>query len=146
LLSIDGASKAVSASFLSEWRKTVKFVKWTIGTIIVISLGSLFVNYYSFIFARRVVGVVTDVQQIEIGSAIVSRPATDLPFLHSFAVAIKEATGEIVTSSANDRQWAVVKVGQCVEAKFFPYAPWDLEKAGTYYGARLLKLSDCSAK
>ncbi len=124
----------------------MKVVKWIFGTIFVGSLGFLFVNYYSFVFARRVVGVVTDVQHIEIGNAIVSRPATDLPFLHSFAVAIKESSGEIVTSSADDRQWAVVKVGQCVEAKYFPYPPWDLEKGGTYYGARLLKLSDCPAK
>lgn len=123
----------------------MKALKWIIIAVLVVTLGFLFCDYYSFIFARRVVGVVTDVQHIEFNSAIVSRASADLPFLHSFAVAIKETEGEIVTASADDRQWAVVKVGQCVEAKYFPYPPWNLEKAGTYYGARLLKLSECPA-
>lgn len=64
----------------------------------------------------------------------------------SFAVAIRDADGEIVTASSEDRQWAVVEKDQCAEAKYFPYPPWELEKAGTYFGARLLKLYDCPSQ
>ncbi len=63
--------------------------------------------------------------------------------LFSFAVAIKVPSGEIFTASSEDRQWAVVEKGQCAEVKFFPYPPWQLDKSGTYFGARLLKLFAC---
>ncbi len=63
--------------------------------------------------------------------------------LFSFAVAIKEKSGEIVTASTEDRQWAVAQIGRCVEAKYYPYPPWNFEKSGTYHDARLLKLYDC---
>ena len=110
-------------------------------------LSVMFVLYYSLIFSRKVTGVVMDIQKVEMSNAIVSRMARgdsgDLAYLHSFAIAIKENSGEIMTASSEDRQWAVVKAGQCVEAKYFPYPPWNLEKSGTYYGARLLKLEDC---
>lgn len=63
-------------------------------------------------------------------------------------MAIKDETsGEIFTASSEDRQWAAVQgEGLCAEAKFFPYPPWQLDKAGTYHGARLLKLWNCSEK
>lgn len=124
----------------------MKVIKWIFGTVVFATLLFVFVQYYSFFFARRVEGVVVDVQKVEMNSAIVTRISGDLPYLHSFAIAIKEPSGEIVTSSSEDRQWAVVRTGQCVEAKYFPYPPWNIEKAGTYYGARLLKLSDCPQK
>lgn len=109
------------------------------------ALGVGLVNYYSFLFARKVVGVVIDVKKIDLTSAILTRPSGDIPYLHSFAVAVRETSGEIVTASAEDRQWAVVKPGQCVEAKYYPYPPWDFEKSGTYFGARLIKLYECSS-
>lgn len=121
--------------------------KWVIGIVAIFILSILFVLYYSLIFSRKVTGVVMDVQKVEMSNAIVSRmtrgDSGDLAYLHSFAIAIKENSGEIMTASSEDRQWAVVKAGQCVEAKYFPYPPWNLEKSGTYYGARLLKLEDC---
>nr|HRO68422.1 hypothetical protein [Pseudobdellovibrionaceae bacterium] len=52
-------------------------------------------------------------------------------------------TGEIVTGPTEDRQWAVAKPGQCAEAEFFPYPPWEFPKWGTYYNVRLLMLRDC---
>ena len=124
----------------------MKIIKWVIIALILFSLGFAAIDYYSFLFARRVIGVVVDVQKIEMSNAIVNRPSGDMPFLHSFAVAVKENSGEIVTASAEDRQWAVVKTGQCVEAKYYPYPPWNFEKSGTYFGARLLKLADCPIK
>jgi hypothetical protein len=65
------------------------------------------------------------------------------PELYSFAVAIKSADGHIWTASAEDRQWASMKEGICVIAKFFPYPPWRLDKAGTYFGARLIDAREC---
>lgn len=122
-------------------------LKWVLVLAAVFTLSISFVLYYSFIFSRKVKGVVVDVQKVEMSNAIVSRigrnESGDLPYLHSFAIAVKEDSGEIVTASSEDRQWAVVKAGQCVEAKYFPYPPWNLEKSGTYYGARLTKLEDC---
>ncbi len=124
-----------------------KVFQWVIGIVVVFILSVMFVLYYSLIFSRKVTGVVMDIQKVEMSNAIVSRMARgdsgDLAYLHSFAIAIKENSGEIMTASSEDRQWAVVKAGQCVEAKYFPYPPWNLEKSGTYYGARLLKLEDC---
>lgn len=124
----------------------MKIAKTVLAVVALMGIGYFGVTYYSFIFARNVVGVVMDVQKVEMTNAIVTRSASDLPYMHSFAVAVKETSGEIITSSAEDRQWAVVKAGQCVEAKFFPYPPWDFAKSGTYFGARLLKLSDCAEK
>jgi len=126
----------------------MKVIKWLLAILVIFILSFGFIEYYSFLFARTVKGVVIDVQKIEMEGAILSRPSRldsggDMPFMHSFAIAVKESSGEIVTSSSEDRQWAVVKTGQCVEAKYFPYPPWNLNKSGTYYGARLLKLSDC---
>ena len=66
------------------------------------------------------------------------------PELFSFAVAIRTPDGEVHTASAEDRQWAAVTEGLCVKAKFFPYPPWKLEKAGTFYGARLLESKVCN--
>jgi hypothetical protein len=63
--------------------------------------------------------------------------------IFSFGVAIRDSKGEIHTASSEDRQWAVAQAGQCVEAKYFPYAPWELSNAGTYHGARLIRLFDC---
>lgn len=126
----------------------MKIVKWVLGVFIIFILCLGLIQYYPYIFSRTVKGVVVDVQKIEMEGAILSRLSSrstggDMSFMHSFAIAIKETTGEIVTSSSEDRQWAVVKPGQCVEAKYFPYPPWSLSKSGTYYGARLLMLSEC---
>ncbi len=65
----------------------------------------------------------------------------------SFSVAIRDQlTTEIVTGSSEDRQWAVVKEGQCATAKFYPHPPWELDKSGTFHGVRLVALfDDCNA-
>jgi hypothetical protein len=106
--------------------------------------GTLFVKYYSVIFSRRVKGVVQKVERVDMNVALLQSGRSQLnPQVFSFAVAIKEDSGEIVTASAEDRQWAVVQAGQCAEAVYYPYPPWNFEKANTYFGARLEKLSEC---
>jgi len=124
-------------------------VKWLLGVFVIFILCLGFIEYYSFLFSKTIKGVVIDVQKIEMEGAILNRTSRadgDIPFMHSYAIAIKDSTGEIVTASSEDRQWAVVKAGHCVEAKYFPYPPWNINKSGTYFGARLLKLSECEGQ
>lgn len=107
--------------------------------------GYLLVSYYSYIFSRKVTGVIMAVEKVGNPMAVVTVNGQDpSPQIYSHAVGVKDVkTGEIVTASTEDRQWAVAKSGQCVEAEFFPYPPWRLEKWGTYFNARLLKLYEC---
>jgi hypothetical protein len=118
-----------------------------LSLFLVLSAGAFFcVKYYSYVFARTVVGKVVDVENVLQPTTIIQGvEGQKLPNqIFSFAIGILDDKGEIVTASSEDRQWAVVKKGQCAEAKFFPYPPWALSKAGTYFGARLLKLNDCN--
>lgn len=104
--------------------------------------GFFGVKYYSFIFSKTVVGEVLRVERVDTPEAIITSkniPASQF----SFSVAIRDSKGEIHTASSEDRQWAVVSIGQCAEARFFPYPPWQLEKARTYFGARLERLFEC---
>jgi hypothetical protein len=121
-------------------------------TLILLAIVTLVVAvaYYPYVFSRSVEGEVVDVQRVTAPTTIVATDAGQnrLPpsQLYSFAVAIRDSSGEIVTASTEDRQWAVVQKGQCAKAKFFPYPPWHLEKSGTYFGARLIHLKDCPPK
>lgn len=105
----------------------------------------IFVNFYSYIFSRKVEGVITAVERVTPPMAIMTGPGQGMnQQVFSFAVGIRDTkNGEIVTGSTEDRQWAVARPGQCVEAEFFPYPPWDFPKWGTYFNVRLLKLRDC---
>lgn len=100
---------------------------------------------YSVIFAKSVIGEVTGVEKVELPVALMARSDGDITSkVFSFAIGIKDAkTGEIYTASSEDRQWAVVEKGQCAEAKFLPYPPWEFSKQGTFFGARLVKLYEC---
>lgn len=120
-----------------------KVFKLSFILIALIVLVVVFVNFYSYIFSRRVEGRVEGIKRVNQELAILGGATVPASQLFSFAVAIKEPSGEIVTASAEDRQWAVVKEGQCAEAIYYPYPPWQLSKSGTYFGARLIKLYDC---
>lgn len=122
-----------------------KFTKFALVLIVlVVVLWGVLVNY-SVIFSKTVVGEITAVERIEVPMALLTRPGGDITSkVFSFAVGIKDLkTGEIHTSSSEDRQWAVAQKGQCAEAVFLPYPPWDFTKKGTYYGARLVRLFEC---
>ena len=114
----------------------------TVIFVFIFVLVSLYLVYFPYIHQRHVVGQVKGVKQIFEAAAIVpttgGEPSTKI---YSFAVAVEDSkSSEIVTGSTEDRQWGVVKEGQCVEAIFFPYPPWNLQKAGTYYNVRIKKL------
>jgi hypothetical protein len=118
-------------------------------TILICTAGFIFllcgvgIRFYSYIFAKTVQGKVLRVERVNTAEAIIASKTVPAAQLFSFSLAIQDERGEIHTASTEDRQWAVVAEGQCVDAKFFPYPPWKLDKAGTYFGARLERLYQC---
>ncbi len=109
-------------------------------------LGWSFFELYPYLFSKIIEGKIEKVERVQINVTLLqdgSKGAHLNPELYSFAVAIKTGDGRIWTASAEDRQWASVTPGQCAKARYFPYPPWDLDKAGTYYGARLLEAWEC---
>lgn len=116
---------------------------------VLVAAGYGFFRYYPYLFARTVVGVITKVEKPSSPMAFIGASADKITnnltekLVFAYAVAIKEASGEIVTAGSDDKQWAVAEPGKCVRAKFFPYPPWRFDKYGTYFGARLLEMHDC---
>ena len=110
----------------------VAMVLWTLG------------NYYSYVFSKRVHGTIEKVERVSQPTLVTTGAAVPVEQLFSYAVAIKDRQGEIHTASSEDRQWSVAQPGQCVEALFMRYPFWQLDKAGTFFGARLIRLYDCS--
>jgi hypothetical protein len=109
---------------------------------------SCFGSHYAFKlggFSKTVAGEITGVERVEIPVALVARGDGDITSkVFSFAIGIKDLkTGEIYTASSEDRQWAVAEKGQCTEAVFLPYPPWQFTKKDTYFGARLVRLFEC---
>ena len=93
---------------------------------------------YKYLYAENVTAKVTEIQNIQ-PSAVVA----DAGVVFSSALMLTTKEGQMISTSSEDRQWFVVKQGQCVRAKLFKYAPWDLDKAGTYYGARMISIIPC---
>ncbi len=118
-----------------------------IGYAVIAFFGRGEVNLYSVLFSQNIEGVVENVEKVSpqvalVGGGITAATSKEL---FSFAVGIKTKNGEIITGTTEDRQWAIVQKGQCARAKFYPYPPWDLDKSGTFYNVRLLKLWDCGS-
>lgn len=122
-----------------------KYIKATLVILVLVLMAWVVVMNYSVIFSHTFEGEITAVERVEIPVALITRPQGEItPQVFSFAVGIKDReTGEIHTASSEDRQWAVAKVGQCAEAVYLPYPPWNLTKKGTYFGARLVRLYEC---
>lgn len=115
-----------------------------VGLLLALILfGYAFVQYYSYIFVHNVVGEIVSVERVTEAAALINVDRVDPTQLYSYAIAIRDNKGDIHTASGVDRQWAVAQKGQCVEAKFYPYPPWNLDKGGTYFNARLIRLFDC---
>ncbi len=124
-------------------------IKLTILFLLLLLISSAFiaVRYYSYVFSREIKGEIAGIDRVtQLETLIGTTSKIPASQMFSYAVAIRTPQGEIITASSEDRQWAVAEKGQCVEAKFFPYPPWELDKAGTYHGARLMKLFDCLKK
>ena len=110
--------------------------------LVIVGIAALIVMNYSVVFSKTVSGEVLEIERVTQPTAILGS-SVNASSMYSFAIAIKQASGEILTASTEDRQWAIVKKGACVEAKFYPYPPWNLEKADTYFNARLTRLKEC---
>jgi hypothetical protein len=124
----------------------VKSLKRLLVLAILVLIAWVVMNNYDLIFAKNIKGEIASVERVEIPVALMAshNDSGITSKVFSFSIGIKDAkTGEIFTADSEDRQWAVAQKGQCVEAKFLPYPPWNLNKSGTYHGARLLKLYEC---
>lgn len=108
-----------------RWLRSLVFLCLIVGIVYVL------IFYYAFVFAKNVEGRIVGVKR-------------ENQYEESYVVAIRTQTGETFTSHSKDAQWALVQVGQCARAKFFPHPPWDLEKSGGYFGAKILHLRDCT--
>lgn len=128
--------------------------------ILFIVAGGLWIlaEYYSAIFSKEVTGEVMGVERLLNPQIAVLGPNSALGSggsgspsgtafnqqIFSFSVGIRDPkTSEIHVATSEDRQWAIAKAGQCATARFYPYPPWTLYKAGTYFNARLIKLFEC---
>ena len=100
---------------------------------------------YGWLFSKTVKGEVIRNERVTNPTAIMGSRATP-EMLHSYTVLIRDESGQMVTASSEDRQWAVVSPGFCVVAKFYPYPFWELDKGGTYGNARLERIYDCPGK
>ena len=132
--------EAVRCPMRRSMKKTIRVL---ISVGFLISAAVITVQYYSYLFAKVVVGEVIRVEHVSQTEAVIACRNTPSYQLFSYAIAIRDSQGVIHTASSEDRQWAVVSAGQCARAKFFPYPPWRLDKGGTYFGARLEELRDC---
>jgi len=118
-------------------------------TAVLVGITSfVLVNWYPYIFSVTVVGEIYGVERVELPVTIMNTGGANPPSqVFSFAVAVKDSkSGEIFTSSSEDRRWAVVQKGKCAEVKFLPYPPWSLSRSGAFFGARLIRLYDCPPK
>lgn len=122
-----------------------KFTKYVLILVLLAAVVWLVGTNYSVIFSKTIVGEISAVERVEMPVALMGRLQEPMASkIFSFAVGIKDLkTGEIHTASSEDRQWAVAQKGQCAEAVFLPYPPWDFNKKGTYFGARLIRLYEC---
>ena len=107
-----------------------------------------FFYFYSYIFVRHISGEIVHIEAIgQLNAPGAVLPPAPIPAPSSstalFAIAIQEKNGDILTAMSASKEWVVAEKGQCVEAKLFPYPPWKLGKAGSYFEVQLLKLKAC---
>jgi prepilin-type N-terminal cleavage/methylation domain-containing protein len=118
-----------------------------VGILLIILASSIGggVGLYGYFKSQDVNGRLESVASAMPAGSIVGPGATQPVF--QAAVVIKRDDASYITFSTDDRQWAPFigdkAQGKCVNARIYPYAPWALSKAGTYYGGRLLSVSDC---
>lgn len=114
--------------------------------LVVALIAWTLIQYYSYVFSKKVSGEVLEVAYPMNQMAIIGNNVMPSQ-MFSVSVSIKDPeTGQIHVASSEDRQWAVVKAGHCVTARLYPYPPWNLDKGGSYYNARLLEMRECAKK
>jgi hypothetical protein len=120
-------------------------VGWFVSVLCVVAIFAFVITNWSWVFAKRVHGEIINVERVTNPTAILGK-ATDSQ-IHSYAMLIQnEADGLLYTASSEDRQWQVAEKGYCVDATLYVYPPWNLEKSGTYFNARINQLFRCAGK
>jgi hypothetical protein len=105
-------------------------------------VGALVISNYEWVFSKRVIGQVVDVERVTDPTAVLSSRVTEAQ-MYSYSILIQGDDGQLYASSSEDRQWQVIKKGYCVDALLFRYPPWVLDKAGTFFNARLKDVKIC---
>jgi hypothetical protein len=121
-------------------------LKKLFATLVIIGIAFVMTTYYSYIFARTVIGRIDNVARVTGVTAMIGTRQLTEGQLHMFSVSIRQPNGEMVTAISEDGQWAIARTGLCVKAKYYPHPPWDLKNAGTYFNARLLTMVDCDSQ
>ncbi len=116
-------------------------LKLTIFLITFVALGAVLVIYYPWIFGKTVQGEIIEVERVTMPSAVIGQ-VTKFQ-MHSYAVLIQDQSGEMYTSSSEDRRWEVAKKGMCVISLFYRHPPWRLSSAGAFYNARVQRIFRC---
>ena len=120
-------------------------IKLFIVLIILVAAATISIVYYPWVFSKRVKGEIMGVERVTESTAILSARVTDAQ-MHSYSILIRGEDGKLFTTSSEDAQWQVAKVGYCVEARLFRNPPWAINKANTFFNARILELSLCKGR
>lgn len=102
---------------------------------IILSVG--YTSCYKFISREEYTGIVIACEKAT--NNVYTNTRTNDKTLFSFSCDIKCDNGEIISFSSEDRKFATVIKNDVVKVAIFKYAPWNFDKAGTFYGGRLLK-------
>lgn len=123
--------------------KTVKRFFMVFLVLIVLSGAGIFLfTNYAWVFSKRVDGVVVDVQRVTAPTAVFGNRASEAQ-MYSYSVLIQGNDGLLYTAASEDRQWQVVKKGYCIAALLYRYPPWALDKANTFFNARVEQIRIC---
>lgn len=118
------------------------FVKYLILAALVVGALAFVVANYSWVFAKRVHGRIINVERVTDPNAIISGRVTEAQ-MHTYAILIQGEDGRLYTANSDNPRWEVAKKGYCVDTLLYRYPPWQLERANTFFNARLDELSLC---
>jgi len=130
-------------NFAMNMKSLTGFLKILVAVVVLLAVGGLVISNYSWVFSKRVTGKVVDVERVTDPSAIIGGTRVTEAQMYSYSVLIQGDDGHLYTASSEDRQWQVVKKGYCVEALLFRYPPWVLERANTFFNARVKDVKIC---
>lgn len=122
-------------------RKGFTIIELLVVVIMVVIVGGiLFGVSYKFISQKKFEGDVTACESMAPAAVVGTGTGARTAAVYSFAVDMNIAgRDDVLTFSSEDRKFANVVKGDKIKVLVFKYAPWDFERAGTYYGGRLLK-------
>lgn len=115
-----------------------------VAVIVLIACSVVVGGCSQLFFNSEFSGTVIDNQQLGSGQTgfFASQDAKEIAF--SRALNVRTQDGQDVVFSTIDRQFFVVKPGDCVKVKVFIYPPWMISKAGSMYNGRLIRKWECS--